>query len=189
MAQITISQALRKIKKLKGELAEYKQRTETAVVHDEKKAPAFSFKDSWEGYVATKAKLVGLEAGVAEANATTKITLDPSVPSLKGIGKDAVICSLSLIIRLLQEMRAEIALLQGLHSRVAKTEVEASVDFGWDETGEKRVKITTSTTYLCHMTQAERAEAVKKEQDAFEYLNNLLETANHKTLVEVPDGT
>lgn len=183
MAQITISQALRRIKKLKGELAEYKQRTETAVVHDEKKAPAFSFEDSWEGYVATKAKLVCLEAGVAEANATTRITLDHSVPSLKGIGRDDVACSLSLIIRLLQEMRAEIALLQGLHSRVDKTEVETSTDFGLDETGE------ISTTYLCHMTQAERAEAVKKEQDAFEYLNNLLETANHKTLVEVPDGT
>lgn len=186
MSQITISQALRKIKRLKGEMATYKQRVETSVVHDEKKPPAFTYDESYRSYSAASELAVLLESMVAEANATTKVSVT--------FCKVTSVRSLAWVIRTLQEIKADIALLQGLSSRVAERETDTIYDFEWDNVENKRTRVAISTTYVCALPQAKRAALVEENQKIFEYLNDLLETANHKTLIgaddvaEVTDG-
>lgn len=166
---MTISQVLRKIKKLKGEVQEQRNRAMQAVVYKEKEPPAFSFKDAYQAAEDTVLELATLEAALRQANATTTVSLE---------GTDI---TLSLATCLLAELKSKIAWLKTLPSQAqAEREVE-SVEY--DSVSRQPYKATTK--YICPFTEKDRAEAVKQAQERFDELNDLVETANHRTVVKL----
>jgi hypothetical protein len=98
--KITIAQALRRIKKLKGQIAEHTQRAQASVSYEKDKVPAFSFGEEMLLMKAAQLELVDLQSRVAVANAKATI-LD---------GEDVI--THAEAIRRLQEIKGEIAFLK-----------------------------------------------------------------------------
>ena len=166
MAEQTISQALRRIKKIKGQLAEHRTHAEAAVTHLAAHKPAFAFGATRELANAAVTELLALQTAVAVANATTLIEVDGrKVP-------------LAFAVRALREMTSEIAWLRGLNVRTQETTVEQERSYLDDG------KIgLVSKEWTCHLPEAKRVELANAAQDRFDKLNDLVETVNHKTHV------
>ncbi len=169
MSDLTISQALRRIKKIKGQLSEYRSRAQSSVTHLADQTPAFSFEV--ETSVAAKAvnEMLRLQTAVAVANATTTVEVDGhKVP-------------LAFVVRQLRELTGEIAWLKTLPVKAQDKVVESEIDY----TGERPV--TVPKTYTCHLPEAKRAALVESRQALFDRLNDLVETTNHKTPVRLAE--
>lgn len=166
--KMTISQALRRIKKLKGIIAENTQRASQSVSYTQDKVPAFRFEDCRFLMQESTSEMIMLESRVAVANAANTITA-------KG-----VIMPLCTAIRLLQELKGQIAFLKSLHLR---SEVVKSRELDWDESLEKNVYRTVETVFVSDLSEKERDEKIKSLQDEFENLNNAVENANHTIVV------
>jgi len=160
---MTISQGLRRISKLKGQLSELQNRASAAVTHLADQEPAFAFSASMEQIAKVRTELLALQTAVAIANATTTIVWD-------GNGM-----TLALARRTLDELRGEIAWLQKLPVKAHEKNVVATRDHD----GEKYITVTQ--TFTCHLPEAKRADRVQALQDRFDKLNDIVETTNHKT--------
>lgn len=172
MAQVTLSAALRRIKTLKGSIATESQRMVAGVLVIQGQEPAFSFTTARIHRSELVKELLKTEVAVAEANATKKC--------LNGsLGID--------VIRQLQELKSEIALMQSLQSQAKKerTVVNESVDYNYDVDPPRREKKTKTEIYLCELPELAKAAEIELLKKQFEELNNQLETFNHTTLVEV----
>lgn len=168
MSDMTISQALRKIKNLKGQIAESLDRARCAVSYDITKVPAFPYKVAVDLMFATQDEMVALEARVAKANATSTI-------------KDGeATISLAQAVRTLQELKGRIAFLKGLHLK-SETVKERTQD--WDDLEMKHIARVTETTFVSDLTEQDRDQQVKAFQRRFEELNNTVENANHQVKV------
>lgn len=166
--KMTIAQALRRIKKLKGIIAESQHRATAGVSYDVTKVPAFRFEESFEAMKAAQTEMIELESKVAYANATNTVTDgDNSVWLVKSI-------------RELQEMKGRIAFLKGLNLR---SETVKDRQTEWDDTEMKHINRVSETTFVADLTEQARDAAVKKIQDEFEALNNLVEDMNHSILI------
>ena len=166
--KVTIAQALRRIKKLKGQIAEHMQRMQNGVSYVSTKVPAFRFVDEMEDYQKATVEMVELESRVAAANATNTITVDEKEVSL------------AFAIRALQETKGLIALLKGLHLR---EETVRERESEWDDTKMQNISRVTEVVYVSDLSEQDRDEQVKELQDNFETLNNLVEDANHSVTV------
>lgn len=164
MSDMTIAQALRRVKKLKGMIAEFQQRAQTGVTYDTAKKPAFAFKEAVDSMFATQDEMVQLEARVAIANATATVQ------------EGSTQMPMALAIRTLQELKGRIAFLKGLHLR---NETVKNRETEWDDAEMKNITRTTETTYVSDLTEQDRDTQVKSLQDRFETLNNAVENANH----------
>lgn len=167
--KLTIAQALRRIKKLKGQLAEHSARAQQGVSYVQGKAPAFRFQESLLALRAVREEMLDLESRVAVANAKKLVT--------DAAGNKV---TLTRAIRRLQEWKGEIAFLRGLSLR-AETVREKETD--WDDDQLKHLTRVTEVVYVSDLTEQERDAQVKTFQDAFEVLNNAVEEANHTVLV------
>jgi len=166
METMTISQALRKISKLKGTLKEQLERAQNAVVYLADNAPAFSFTSSWEQAEAARDALIALETALRVTNAVTKFDFK---------GKPM---TLSEATCRLQEIKGTISWVKGLRTQAQaeRSETEyVSIGYNSDKAIEK-TKITK-----CDLPEAKRAEWVKREQDQFDALNDAVEAVNHRT--------
>jgi hypothetical protein len=166
--KMTIAQALRRIKKLKGQIAEHTQRAQAGVCYISTKVPAFRFDNEIEALDIAKVEMINLESAVAVANATTTIMVE---------GNRNI---LTRCIRALQELKGAIAFLKGLHLR---NETVRDRETEWDDEQMKNVSRVTETTYVSDLTEQDRDEQVRELQDQFETLNNLVEDANHSVMV------
>jgi hypothetical protein len=166
--KMTIAQALRRIKKLKGQIAENEQRAKAGVSYDSTKVPAFRFQEAASKMFALQDEVVALEARVAIANATATVQ----------DGSQAVI--LATAVRTLQELKGRIAFLKGLHLR-SETVKDRSQE--WDDVEMKHISRVTETTYVSDLSEQDRDSQVKVLQDRFEVLNNAVEDSNHTVLV------
>lgn len=164
----TISQALRRIKKLKGLISEYQARTAANVSYDKKKPPVFPFKTDMENLSNYKAEFLELEGQVAVANATHEISYQ---------NKNL---NLSVAIRVLQELKGWITFYKGLN---LKNEVVRDKEQYYDEEKEKYLYNITETEFVSDLSEIEREAKVKSLQDEFEILNNIVEDANHKIVI------
>jgi hypothetical protein len=165
---MTIAQALRRIKKLKGQIAEHQQRAQFGVSYDASKKPAFPFKEAVTAMFAIQDEMVQLESRVAIANASATVK-DGSVEM-----------PMALAIRTLQELKGRIAFLKGLHLR-SETVKERLTE--WDNIEMKNISRVTETTFVSDLTEQDRDSQVKSLQDRFEALNNAVEDANHAVTV------
>lgn len=175
--KLTIAQALRRIKKLKGQIAEHEQRAKAGVSYDTSKVPAFRFQEAVDAMLSLQDEMVALESKVAVANATNTV-------SIPGDGKTgsalAVQVNLALAIRTLQELKGRIAFLKGLN---LKNETVKDRQTEWDDTEMKQITHVTETTFVSDLSEKDRDQQVKALQDRFEVLNNAVENANHTTTV------
>lgn len=172
VSNLTIAQALRLVKKLKGKLAELSSRASASVSYVKDKEPAFRFEATRGELKLVREKLIQVEAAVAVANATT--TID----------QNGVIMTLAEAIRNLQELKADMAWLQKLNLRSGK-EVTHERDYH-PETG-RLITDKVETEYISDLTEVERAKELDELQDRFDKLNDLVETANHRTPVDWSD--
>ena len=168
--KISIAAALRRAKRIKGQIAEHTTRATAGVTWDEGKEPGFTYEASVESRAKLVAELLKLDVAVAEANAGTKL------PD----GKPVVYA-----IRKLAELRSEIAFFRALPVRTKQIDVETERERDYDAMLEKYVMTEKTTTHRSAISQAKRSEIVDALQLEFETLNAALEHHNHKTLVEV----
>lgn len=166
--KLTIAQALRRIKKLKGQIAENEQRAKSGVSYDATKVPAFRFKESFDKMIAAQDEAIALEAKVAIANATAVVQDGQQV------------IPVATAVRTLQELKGRIAFLKGLHLR---NEVVKDRQNEWDDTEMKHISRVTETTFVSDLTEQDRDSQIKTLQDRFEVLNNSVEDANHTVTV------
>jgi hypothetical protein len=166
--KMTIAQALRRIKKLKGEIAEHETHIRSGVSYVKEKVPAFRFAEERDLWVSAKAEMLTLQARVAIANALNKIEYD------------GVEMPLAYAIRTLEELKGELSLLKGL---VLRSETLKEREQEWND--EKCTTITriNEVTWVCDLTEQDRAQEVKKIQSRHEDLNNVVEDANHRIFV------
>lgn len=166
--KLTIAQALRKIKKLKGQIAEHEQRAKAGVSYDVNKVPAFLFAESVSQMFTIQDEVVALESRVAIANAGNYIY----------DGEQRI--SLAQAVRTLQELKGRIAFLKGLNLR---NETVKDRNSEWDEDQCKTVTRVTETTFKSDLSEQDRDQQVKALQNRFEVLNNAVEDANHTVSV------
>jgi hypothetical protein len=166
--KMTIAQALRRIKKLKGQIAEHTQRAVAGVSYDVTKVPSFRYAEAVEAMFAIQDEVVALESRVAVANATGTI-----VEGNKEL-------SLALAIRTLQELKGRIAFLKGLNLRNETVQTRTN---DWDDVEMKHINRVSETTFKSDLSEKDRDQQVKALQDRFEVLNNAVEDANHATTV------
>lgn len=164
----TIATALRRIKRLKGDMDTLAQRAQSSVSHVKDATPSFPFKETRTLLNSTRAELIKLRASVARANAVTVITWnEENMP-------------LAQAINVLQEIKSEISWLRGLHIRAG---VERTADWDYDESG-RRSRRVDEVTYVTSLTEVERAEELRSLADRFEQLNATVEAANHSTVLD-----
>jgi hypothetical protein len=167
--KITIAQALRRIKKLKGQIAEHTSHAQQSVSYVKEKTPAFRFTSQLAALTAAREEMLDLEARVAVANAK-KLVTDNS-------DKKVV---LALAIRQLQELKGQIAFYRGLNLR---SETVREKEQNWDDDQMKHITRVNEVVYVSDLTESDRAAYIRELQDQFETLNNAVEEANHTVLV------
>jgi hypothetical protein len=169
MADIALSQALRRIKKLKGMLAEQLEYAAAAVTWQPGKEPAFQFNACLEKANVYRHELTKLEADVAYTNATQTFIFVPTKETY----------SIAFAIRTLAELKSQIAWLKGLNVRTQDTMNEENWEY--DEEG-KRVRVVK--TFKCAFIEARRVELAAKLQNEFDELNDSVERVNHQTTLK-----
>lgn len=166
--KMTIAQALRRVKKLKGLVAESEQRAKASVSYDVSKVPSFRFQDSFDKMYAYQTEMVTLQARVAIANAGALV-------------KDGdLTISMALAIRLLDELKGRIVFLKGLSLRDESIKDRQSE---WDDAENKHIYRVVETVFKSDLTEQDRDLKIKALQDHFEVLNNAVEDANHVVVV------
>lgn len=170
MSNMTIAQALRRVKKLKGLIGEHQGRAIMGVSYDNAKVPAFRFKDEVTAMENAVAEMVELESRIAVANATATVQESADSAPIK----------LAMAIRVLQEIKGQIKFYQNLHVRAG---VEKNRESDWDDNQEKSITRVVEVTWVSDITELEIDQKVKSLQNRFEALNNLVEDANHQVTV------
>lgn len=168
MAETTISQALRRIKKLKGQLAEHLSRAQAGVSFRSDALPAFSFSGSIEKADAARRELVHLESQLARTNASALVETDG----------DRI--TLAYAVRQLQELKSQIAWYRALPVRAHEDTSEESWSYNDDG---KHVR--TQVAWKCSLPEERRAAVVDGLQEQFDRLNDAVERANHATVLVV----
>lgn len=162
----TVAQGLRRVRKLKGRLAELVQRANGSVSYTSDNKPAFDFAETRSEIARQRAELVRIESGIARANASAFIVWeDKRVP-------------LACAIRTLTEIKAEIAEIRGLRLRC---DTERHVENEWDEAANRYATRVREVVWVSAMSEPDRVKLLSELADRFERLNDLVETANHQT--------
>lgn len=186
--KLTIAQALRRRKQLKGAIATHTQRVSEALVYEKKNQPTFSFEDSNNGLRAARFELISIEDAIARKNATTFI-------EFKG---EKV--ALTWALRTLSEIKGEIARYEtyehrGLRAQRETEEKTMEAIAGQiitttqpdGSTTREYAKQEVTRIFISNITERERADKMDQLQQEFEVLNDLLEAANHNTVIEYQD--
>jgi hypothetical protein len=163
MSELTISQALRAIARLKGNLTKYKERAFEGVTYRLDAVPAYRFSDMMEKIDTARGDLVLLEARVAITNATTKIAFD---------GKQL---TLTQALKQLQEFKDELAWLATLPVRPGETTKS------YENVHRAGGYETVAVDYKCDFPEARRSDRIDVVQAKFDALNDALERKNHET--------
>mgnify|MGYP006273853241 CR=1 FL=1 len=173
MNKMTVAAALRRIKKLKGEIATLDMRIKQSACHLEDKEPPFSYGASMEERTKKVMDLSRLQTVVAVSNATTSFQYEGLSILVVGAVKH------------LEEIKAKIALLNGLPIRDRVRDVEVERVNEWSDEHERAVTRTTEKVHLSSISRAQQAEQIASLTSQFETLNVALEACNHSTFIEV----
>jgi hypothetical protein len=169
MQKQTISQSLRAIKRLKGQMAELSLRASENVSHEASKQPHFAFVDTRTKVDEVREQLILLESSVAIANATTTIHVEERSMTI------------AEAIRRLQETKSEISWLAGLHLKEGTERVSDGYD--WDEDPRRRTPKMREVTHVTALHEPERVAQIDALKERFERINDAIEAANHTTPV------
>jgi hypothetical protein len=165
--KMTVSQALRRIAKLKGQIGEYRNRAYAGVSYKQDAKPAFQFQDCINKMVAAQKELLDLQTKIAIANSNTNVAASKYTITLT----EAIIK--------LQQMKGDIVWLKTLAVRPqAETEEK---EWGYDEDMSKRM--ITFVKWICDLPESQRADMIDEVQKQFDELNDAVERMNHITLI------
>ena len=165
--EMTIAQALRRIKDIKGRVARHSSNAQQSVTHESSSPPAFDFATEWKTATELVDEMIDLQTRVAVANARTLVSWEGrQVP-------------LAWCTKRLAEIKGAIAWHEALVVRAHEKTTDESYD--WAPGAAGRVRIAKEFT--CHLPEARRAEAVRALQDKFNDLNDQVEKTNHRTNV------
>lgn len=160
---MTISQALRRIKAVKGEYAEYLQRANASVSFREGREPGFKFESVLERLNGLRRELIKLQSQLAVTNAVTAVTYNGRRMPLA----EAVLTA--------KELRSSIAFFGGLPVRAQKETVEDEFDYSLDKT------VRLERKYICALPEEARTKVVETLREEFAVLNDIIEEANRVT--------
>lgn len=163
MSELTISQALRAVARLKGNLAKYKDRAAKSVTYKLGETPAYQFAAVMEKIDSVRADLILLEARIAITNSLTRLTFE---------GKSL---TLTQGLKQLQEYKDELAWLATLDARDGEKTKRSEVAHragGYED---------VPVDYQCDFPEARRSDRLDAVQAKFDALNDALEKKNHET--------
>jgi hypothetical protein len=109
--------------------------------------------------------MLALQSRVAIANALNSVEIE------------GVQMPLAFAIRTLEELKGEIALLKSLNLR-SETVKERTQE--WNDEKMDTVIRVNEVTWVSDLSEQDRAADIKKIQNRYETLNNLVEDANHR---------
>jgi hypothetical protein len=169
--EMSISQAIRKVKDLKGRIAKHQQNAVGAVSYAVKEPPAYAFRAELEMVDTLGKELVRIQTAIAVANATTQVEWQGQKVRL------------AWAVRRLEEIKGRIAWYAGLH---VHAQAESTVE-SWDyqDVGDKVERVKTEKKMKCDLPQVERDKVAAGLQDEFNKLNDVVETINHRTSVSL----
>lgn len=159
-----ISNLLRRIKALKGELAELTTKLVQSFSWIDDDKPDYDFKELVKIYGDTKNQLIKAKTDVAILNANRKI-------SFKGNE-----ITLTAAVHQLQELKDEIAFYTGIQPNNRK---EKRVGYEYDENSNRK-QVVTEINHYSALTVQERDNKLKSLREDFAELNNLVECENNK---------
>ncbi len=165
--RISIAKALRIRKSLKGEIAELTRRATACVAWVEGKRKDFEFSTVDEARKAKVENLVMLETAIARSNAMSTATWQ---------GRDVTLAEL---IRRQVELKGELTFVASLTLQHGPQRVATGE---WDE---HRRPVHTTETWSSAYTEPERVKLLAELRTKCEALNETLEEANHRNLVEI----
>lgn len=165
---MTISQALRKISKIKGSLKEALERAAGAVTYVSDEPPAYKFSDMLGSADLLLDELVSLETRLRITNAQTTVSY-----------KEKTI-TLAEATAVLQEMKGRIVWLKALN--VLPQETKSNKDRVYDPVSAGYV--IRERNQICEMPEAKRDALVTELQGRFDALNDAVETVNHQTTLK-----
>ena len=167
MAEMTVTQALKRMSKLRGRFAEDRKRASENVNHLGEETPAYRFDDCLQGTEATRVELLKLKTAVSLSNAKQTVDWDGK--------KEPLVWALAV----LREWAGDLKWLEGLPVKSQEKTFERSREFD----GEKYVQVPT--THICHLPMAKRDERKRHLQDEYDQLNDLVTSLNNRTMIEV----
>jgi hypothetical protein len=168
--ELTISQALRKIKDLKGKIARHSQNATTSVTHRTDSPPAYSFGAEWEKATALVDEMLDVQTRVAIANAKSTFDYEGKTRTLVWATKKLV------------EIKGAIAWHSGLDVRAHEKTTDESFDWV-QKVGGGAERVRVSVEYACHLPEAEKSARIQALETKFVELNDFVETMNHRTTV------
>lgn len=170
--KMTVAAALRRIKKIKGELSTLDARIRQSACYIEGKEPPFSFEESMSERERKVGQLSMLSARVSVSNAST---------TFEFAGGPVVVVG---AIKRLEEIKSQIALLNTLPIRDRAIDTEFESDTFWDDNLNRSVVQKKAIVHRSAMTRAAQAAQIASLATQFEDLNVALEACNHSTFIE-----
>ena len=162
---MNITNALRRIAILKGEIARWDTRLSQSIIYRETAVPAYPTAECFETLSKLTTEMLDLRQRVAIANATHTITIDDESFTLAGT------------ILTMAEVKSRLAVLNRLACQATATVTlkETSYIGG--------VAAQTEYTQCCDLVTRERDTRVSQLEESFQKMNALLEAANHTTKI------
>jgi hypothetical protein len=167
---MNISQALRRISVIKGQLATTATRFASSVTWIDDAKPTYSLAECDVAWARLVGEQTSLEAAVAIANATNKITYR---------GQEF---TLAFAVKQLAVFKAKIALLRTLNCQATAERTDVTRDTEY--VNGNYVTVTREKKVHCAFTERERDTSVQVAQTDFDELNALVEAANHTIQVD-----
>lgn len=169
MADLTISQALRKIRDVKGRLAKHQANAASSVRYSENDLPAYKFFDSIQESTDLLDQLLNLQAAVAAANVNTRFPWK---------GTDV---SVAWAVKRLEALKGLIKWYGELVVLAHASVATERLDFAEVDGRTQRVRVPE--IQKCDLPEATRATVIQTYQDEFNELNDMVETINHRTSI------
>lgn len=166
MSEMTIAQALRYVKKLKGRIDEARTKAAEHVSHAQAEQPAFDFNEQLSRADKASDELAQIQGRLAVANATNFVTY-----SGENITLSHAVC-------LLRELRSRIAWVKLLKVK-GQAHVTDLVQVMVPGQGYGHVQ----RPMQCHLPEANRSALVERLQDQFDALNAAVEDKNQRTTI------
>lgn len=168
--ELTIAQALRRVKDIKGKVAKHVANAQGSVTHKTKDAPAYAWGDEMRSAETLVEEMIDLQTRIGIANATTSFDYEGKTRTLLWCTKK------------LAEIKGAIALTENFSVKAHDKTSEEEFEYVRKEDG-TLAHAKVSTEWTCHLPEAQRANRVRLLQEKFAALNDLVETTNHRTIV------
>lgn len=166
---MNINQALRRLKIIKGRIAQWEQHADQSNIVEENTNPTYTFEECVSERKKALEELLQLSAAIAETNAATKITCDTTTMTL------------AAAIRKLDNIKAEIAWLRRIPVLAQTTVTTKRAKEEWDAKERTRIYIEVPYVQTCSMDARKQERLLERLQEDFDKLNTLVEGANHST--------